>query len=100
MLFTAKCYWPGVTESEVATNATRAAANDSRARGGAAYLGSILLPDDELVLCLFEAAAGAAVKRASESAGFPCERVMESVWLAAPEARLRRPAIDRLAGEH
>jgi 8-oxo-dGTP pyrophosphatase MutT (NUDIX family) len=41
----------------------------------------MLFPDDELVLCLFEAPSQAAVKQASEEVGIPCERVMTTVWL-------------------
>jgi hypothetical protein len=45
------------------------------------YRGSLLFSDDDLVLCLFEGPTRIAVKRASEQAGIPCERVMPSVWL-------------------
>jgi hypothetical protein len=48
------------------------------ARSG--YFGSILFQDDELVLCLFDAASSAAVKGVAEWAGIPCERVMNSQW--------------------
>ena len=34
-----------------------------------------------IVLCLFESASPADVKRASEQAGLPCERVIETVWI-------------------
>jgi hypothetical protein len=40
---------------------------------------------EELVLCLFESGSRATVKRASEWAGMPCERVIETVWLAPDE---------------
>jgi hypothetical protein len=75
MLFIAKCYWPGVDEAEV----KRAAARAGRASSG--YLGALLLPDDDLVLCFFQARSSSTVKRASERAGIPCERVIGSVWL-------------------
>jgi hypothetical protein len=82
MFYAAKCYWPGVEETEFDAIAARATENGSRdARHGAAYLGSLLFPDDELVLCRFKASSRLAVKRASERAGIPCERVMDSVWL-------------------
>lgn len=54
-------------------------------RGRTRYLGSILFPKDELVLCLFDAPSPVAVKRASEQAGIPCERVMPTIWLAPPQ---------------
>ena len=52
-----------------------------RARSHATYLGSVLFPGDDLVLCLFEADSRAAVKRASDEAGIPCERVMDTLWI-------------------
>jgi hypothetical protein len=36
---------------------------------------------DRVVLCLFEAMTPSLVKSESESAGMPCERVMETVWI-------------------
>jgi hypothetical protein len=83
MLYAAKCYWPGVTPRELealGARARRAAHQASPSPRPAAYVGSILFPDDDLVLCLFEASSQAAVRRASEDAGIPCERVMSSRW--------------------
>jgi hypothetical protein len=81
MLYTAKCYWPGVTEDEfVARRASSA---------GASYVGTLLFPDDALVLCLFEAATPTAVNEASHRASLPCDRVMRTRWL--PPAGRRRP---------
>jgi hypothetical protein len=88
MLYAAKCYWPGVSPEqleEVGTRARRAAGSVRRAR--VAFLGSILFPDDELVLCLFDAPSQAVVKKTSEEAGIPCERVMTTVWLAQRRSR-------------
>jgi hypothetical protein len=86
MLYAAKCYWPGVTANELEAVGTRARREARRAcsDGSAiAYLGSILFPADELVLCLFDAPSQAAVKHTSEAtAGIPCERVMPTIWLA------------------
>ena len=82
MFYAAKCYWPGVNETEFAAIAARATKNSSGQAGhGVTYLGSLLFRDDELVLCMFEAPTPLAVKRASDRAGIPCERVMDSVWL-------------------
>jgi Protein of unknown function (DUF4242) len=79
VLYAAKCYWPEVTDAELERAAARASGDK---RSG--YLGSLLFPGDELVLCLFDAPSRAAVKRASERARIPCERIMESRWLAPP----------------
>lgn len=73
----AKCFWPGSTEREV-TQATARVDCDS-------YLGAMFFPDDALVLCLFAGASRGAIQRAIERAGIPSERIMESVWLPAPE---------------
>jgi hypothetical protein len=72
MLYTAKCFWPGVTEEGL-----RAAV----ARTSGEFRGALYLPGDELVLCLFESASPVAVKQASAGAGLPCERVIETVWV-------------------
>lgn len=72
MFYAAKCYWPGVNETEFKAIAARASEDTSRdARHGVKYLGSLLFRDDELVLCMFEARSPSAVKRASDRAGIP-----------------------------
>jgi hypothetical protein len=87
VLYTAKCFWPGVTPNAVRLAASRA---QEPTGDGTAFRGAMVLPVDELVLCLFDAPSAAGVKRASERAGMPCERVMEAVWLA-PEPRGEPP---------
>ena len=77
MLYAAKCFWPGVSEPRLRD---AAAAAEAHART-AAFAGALYLPGDELVLGLFESASRADVKRASELAGMPCERVIECVWV-------------------
>jgi hypothetical protein len=84
MLYAAKCYWPQVTAQEVQDAADRAAhVAHSVSRPGcrATYVGSMLFPDDELVLCVFDSPSAIAVKEINERAGIPCERVMRSLWL-------------------
>lgn len=91
MLYTAKCFWPGVTESELRRAAMRAGGETGQ-RPQTTFRGAVYLPGDELVLCLFDASSREAVKQASERAGMPCERVIESVWIGGPRAReLRDP---------
>jgi hypothetical protein len=85
MLYTAKCFWPGVTEDELRLAAARAR-SETWERPRTIFRGALYLPGDELVLCLFDASSRASVKRASERAGMPCERVIESVWVA-PQPR-------------
>ena len=83
MLFAAKCYWPGVTEADLETVARRAApTRAATSRDPVMYLGSLLFTDDDLVLCFFDGPSRRAVKRASDRAGIPSERLMGSIWLA------------------
>jgi hypothetical protein len=92
MLYAAKCYWPGVTQTELEHATARAARAGPRSGvGEVAYLGSLLFSDDDLVLCLFEGPSRAAVKHASQQAGIPCERLMKSVWLDPRPAQLKGP---------
>lgn len=83
MLFTAKCYWPGVTEGALRRAADRARGAPGERRK-TLFVGAVYLPGDDLVLCLFESSSRACVKRASEQAGMPCERVIETVWVGSP----------------
>ncbi len=78
--FVAECFCPGVTEAEVQALDVRASASAAElARHGESvkYLGSILMREDEVVLCQFEGTA-AAVRRAAEQAGIPFARILET----------------------
>ncbi len=70
--FVAECYWPDVREEEVRKLDQRIAASltdDVR------YLGSVLIRDDEVVLCHFEGTADA-IRRVAERARVPYERLL------------------------
>ena len=83
MLYAAKCYWPGVQPADVETVGTRFdQCGPERPDDNLTYRGSLLFSPDDLVLCLFEGPSRIVVKRASERIGIPCERVMDSIWLA------------------
>jgi hypothetical protein len=91
--YVVECYWPAVTEQEHAAAATRArtAVREARARGRELdFLGSILIPVEETVFCLF-AGCEDDVRAVSMSAGLPFERVLESIPsdLAPPLAENR-----------
>ncbi|MEA2199148.1 MAG: hypothetical protein QOJ25_3199 [Solirubrobacteraceae bacterium] len=80
MEFIAECLWPGVRESDLRTLDERASSSATAlAAHGAAvtYIGSILMREDEVVLCLFEGELDA-VRAASETAEIPFERILET----------------------
>jgi hypothetical protein len=82
--FMAECFWPGVTEEKVAEagERMRRAALGLTKRGRAShYIGSILVPVDEIALCLFAAPSAAAAAELNETAAIPFERILRIVQL-------------------
>jgi hypothetical protein len=80
-----ECYWPGVSTDQLADVAARTdrAAAAVRKRGrGFRFLGSILVPADETVFCLFNGSE-ADVRTVVEDAGVPFERILESIRVDA-----------------
>jgi Protein of unknown function (DUF4242) len=78
-----ECYWPGINDQVLATAARRieaAAAQLRRAGADVWFLGSILMPADETVFCLFQGNEPA-IRAVSRRASIPVERVIESRWL-------------------
>jgi hypothetical protein len=76
-----ECYWPGVSKKALAAAVERtreAAIEVSREGGKVNFLGSILVPADEMVFYLFDGAE-ADVRAVSEQAGVPFERLLESL---------------------
>jgi len=85
--FVAECFWPDVDESDLEALDLRVRAVTSRLSAVAPvrYLGSILLREDEVVLCQFEGAAEA-VRAVAEQAEIPFARILEatrSSWAIA-----------------
>ena len=85
MLYTAKCYLPGVTEDDL-RDACERAHQQNDANEGPLFRGLLYLRSDDTALSLFEADSAASVEQASESVGMPCERVIATVWVA-PDLR-------------
>lgn len=84
--FVAECFWPDVDEADLVALDRRVAqaAADSAHGNGLRYLGSILLREDEVVLCQFEGRAEA-VREVAERAQVPFERILaagRSPWPA------------------
>jgi hypothetical protein len=82
--FVAECYWPDVREEEVRKLDQRIAASltdDVR------YLGSVLIREDEVVLCHFEGTADA-IRRVAERARVPYERLLATTVSVQTEPTL------------
>jgi hypothetical protein len=76
--FVAECFWTGVTEQDVRALDERIHATVADlGRNGAhvRYSGSLLMPTDEVVLCLFEGTEDV-VRLAAQRAGVPFERIV------------------------
>ena len=83
--FVAECYWPDVREEDVRALDQRIAASladDVR------YLGSVLIREDEVVLCHFEGSADA-IRRVAKRARVPYERLLATTVSHPPLAEER-----------
>ena len=79
--FVAECYWPDVREEDVRALDRRIAASlDDDVR----YVGSVLIREDEVVLCHFEGTADA-IHRVAEQARVPFERLLATTVALAEE---------------
>lgn len=73
--FIAECFWPDVSEADLEALDLRVA---QAARGlDVRYLGSILLREDEVVLCQFDGPADM-VRAVAERAQVPFERILHA----------------------
>jgi hypothetical protein len=85
--FMAECFWPGVTEPvarDAGVRGSQAAVALSREGAVARYLGSVLIPTDEIALYFFEATSRNAALDVAKRAAIPFERVIEVVRLRPP----------------
>jgi hypothetical protein len=85
--FMAECFWPGVTGQEVeqaGARSGRAAREASSAGDFTRYLGSILVPTDEIAFFLFEATSLEAASEVNRRAEIPFERILEVVRRESP----------------
>lgn len=83
-----ECYWPGLTEARVAASTRRAqeAATVLSAEGTeVAHRTTLIVPDDEVAFCLFEARSAAAVEEACRRAELPFERILSVTWIETRE---------------
>ena len=78
--FVAECFWVGVTDDDLRRIDERAAAaveGLDPAANNVRYLGSVLMREDEVVLCFFEGTAEG-VRHAAQDAAIPFERIVET----------------------
>ena len=88
--YLAECLWPGVTEAELAaldTRAREAADATAGTNEDVRFLGSMLMPEDEVVFFLFSGPSADAVQALAVTAEIPFERIVESVRVAGPTER-------------
>lgn len=84
--FVAECYWPDVREEDLRALDHRIATSlpdDVR------YFGSVLIREDEVVLCHFEGTADA-IRRVAEKAHVPYERLLATTVSRDTEERTQR----------
>jgi hypothetical protein len=84
--FVAECYWPDVREEDVRKLDRRIASSLS---DDVRYLGSVLIRDDEVVLCHFEGTADA-IRRVAQRARVPYERLLAATVNSLAEERTQR----------
>ncbi len=83
-IYLVECFWPGATRQliEAAVERARESAVAQRRKGFAVeFVGSMLVPADEVVFFQFTAAAEEDVTRTARAAGLPFDRVSASLWL-------------------
>ena len=83
--FAAECFWPDVDERAISAVDARIVARVAAmnaAGSGVRYLGSILLREDEVLLCRFEGAE-ADVRQVVEAADVPFERLLATTTYPA-----------------
>src|SRR6266851_4423727 len=71
----AECLLPGITPAIAEVLGDQVRAELARSRSPVSFIGSLLMPEDEVLLCLF-AGPLAEVRTASEGAGLPFERIL------------------------
>lgn len=95
--FIAECFWVGVKEDDLSALDRRVqscVAGMTQDGESVRYLGSMLMPEDEVVLCFFEGSA-ATVRQAAERAEVPFERILESGGTAWPGIEPPPPGSER-----
>lgn len=94
--YLAECFWPGVSQDELDGLDTRARESATATSGTdleVRYLGSMLMPEDEVVFCFFDGPSADAVRTVAERADIPYARIVKSRRVAA--AKRENPATEQ-----
>ncbi len=100
-LYLAERFWPVAdhAELEAAAGRQRSAASASSAAGNAVrYVGSLLVPSDEVVFSLFRAGTSAGVVAVNERAGVALDRVVGCRVVVARADRAARTGLNHETG--
>jgi hypothetical protein len=84
--YLAECFWPGVSQGELDgldARARESAATTSGTSIEVRYLGSMLMPEVEVVFCFFDGPSADAVRAVAERAEIPYARIVRSRRVAA-----------------
>ena len=83
--YLAECLWPGVTEAQLADldRRVRTSTQDTE-RASVHYLGTVLMPNDEVVFFVFSGPSANAVRVVAANAAIPFERIVASVRTTRP----------------
>jgi len=87
--YVAECFWPGVQQTDLSALDERAMASAAEVTlqgESVRYLGSLLMPQDEVVLCRFEGTEPM-VRLVAERAAIPFERILEVAGSPWPRER-------------
>ena len=89
----AECLVPGMTTVVAASLGDQVRSELARSPGPVSFLGSLLIPEDEVLLCLF-AGPLTEVRALSERAGLPFERVLRCVGVGWTNPDQRKDKAD------
>jgi hypothetical protein len=89
----AECLVPGMTTAVAEFIGDQVRTEMARSHCPVSFLGSLLIPEDEVLLCLF-AGPLTEVRALSERAGLPFERVVRCVGVGWPNPDERRDKAD------
>ena len=78
-----ECYWPGVDELRLGQVIDRLTDPPRGRSGDVGWVSSILIPDDEIVLCLATGRSADEIRATAQRAGLPAERVVPCVQVTS-----------------